>query len=69
MGVAQYYDLPVISLRNAVLPAALGNASFVRELFHHFTEEPQDDLSDVDTRHVSGVRLCAGGESQLKPPD
>ncbi|GFZ43067.1 hypothetical protein JCM24511_00785 [Saitozyma sp. JCM 24511] len=61
MGVAQYYDLPVISLRNAVLPAALGNASFVRELFHHFTEEPQDDLSDVDTRHIDvlGHRLSA----------
>jgi hypothetical protein len=52
-GIAQYYDLPILSLRNVFLHDALANVSVIRELFHQKSEVPADDLNDVDLRHVS----------------
>lgn len=56
-GIAQYYDLPILSLRNVFLHEALANVSVIRELFHQKSGVPADDLSDVDLRHVS-ERCC-----------
>ncbi|RSH82182.1 hypothetical protein EHS25_006115 [Saitozyma podzolica] len=58
-GIAQYYDLPILSLRNVFLHEALANVSVIRELFHQKSDAPADDLSDVDLRHHSpeGHRL------------
>ncbi|WVQ85996.1 hypothetical protein IAT38_008164 [Cryptococcus sp. DSM 104549] len=46
-GVAQYYDIPTLSLRNAILPDVMKNHSLVREWFW---VSPQDT---VDIRHIS----------------
>ncbi|WVO17581.1 hypothetical protein L204_105278 [Cryptococcus depauperatus] len=46
-GVAQLYDLPTLSLRNALYPEVLRNSSLVDELFYVHPE------GEVDTRHLS----------------
>jgi hypothetical protein len=61
-GISQFYDIPIISLRNMYLHDALRDASVIREMFVIKDPEPKEDLSDVDLRHVSGVTLGDAGE-------
>ncbi|OWZ35371.1 hypothetical protein C343_01038 [Cryptococcus neoformans C23] len=46
-GIAQFYDLPVLSLRNALLNDMLKNDSLINEYFFIHPE------GDVDLRHIS----------------
>ncbi|OXG45645.1 hypothetical protein C359_00332 [Cryptococcus neoformans Bt120] len=47
LGIAQFYDLPVISLRNAAYRSVLQNESLIPEYF--FVSEK----GEIDTRHIS----------------
>ncbi|ODN94804.1 hypothetical protein L198_04951 [Cryptococcus wingfieldii CBS 7118] len=46
-GVSQFYDIPIISLRGAILHDILANASLVPEYFIHHKD------GSVDVRHIS----------------
>ncbi|WVR08401.1 hypothetical protein IAU60_005456 [Kwoniella sp. DSM 27419] len=54
-GVAQFYDVPTVSIRNPLLPQVMQNLTLVRDLFHHRVEK--DDWTDptdgIDLRHLS----------------
>jgi hypothetical protein len=69
-GIAQYYDLPVLTLRGPVLHAALANVSLVRELFVQKSQEEAEDLSDRDLRHVrvAALILCLADSMSSCPP-
>lgn len=54
-SVSQFYDVPIISLRNLYLHDVLADKGLLRELFVIKSKEKKDDLSDVDTRHVGIV--------------
>ncbi|CAK9784892.1 hypothetical protein CC85DRAFT_271612 [Cutaneotrichosporon oleaginosum] len=72
-GNAQFYDLPVVSARNALLPLALQNHTLLTEWFASMNFKPiEDDLSNADLRHfakplhtVTGELMTAYIESQL----
>jgi hypothetical protein len=49
--VAQYYDLPFISMRNTLLPLVLSNTSLLEEYFFI------DNEIGVDTRHVNPLEF------------
>lgn len=51
LGIAQFYDLPVISLRNAAYRSVLQNESLIPEYF--FVSEK----GEIDTRHVRQMPL------------
>ena len=55
-GMSQYYDIPIVSLRNVVLHEALQNVTLVQDLFVNREPPVGDSLDEVDLRHV---RLCS----------
>jgi hypothetical protein len=52
MGIAQYYDLPVLSVRNALLHQVLANASLVPHIFRPDGSADRNNAGGVDLRHV-----------------
>ncbi|WWC92047.1 uncharacterized protein L201_007001 [Kwoniella dendrophila CBS 6074] len=54
-GIAQYYDVPTVSVRNPVLPQVLRNTTMVRHLFHNRVKDLawKDPLEEIDLRHLS----------------
>ncbi|WRT70476.1 uncharacterized protein IL334_007474 [Kwoniella shivajii] len=54
-GVAQYYDVPTISMRNPILPQVMKNTTMVRHLFHNRVQKTDwtDPLDEIDLRHLS----------------
>ncbi|RXK39815.1 hypothetical protein M231_02870 [Tremella mesenterica] len=51
---SQYYDIPIVSLRNVLLPQALDNVTLVQELFVNKGPIEGESLENVDLRHLSG---------------
>jgi hypothetical protein len=70
---SQFYDLPVVSARNALLPLALKNHTLITEWFSSNNFKPvENDLSNADLRHFAkpmhiftGELMAAYIESQL----
>lgn len=58
-GLTQYYDIPIVSLRNVILHDALHNVTLVQDLFHQKETPIGESLDAVDLRHLSakGHRL------------
>ncbi|ORY35911.1 hypothetical protein BCR39DRAFT_568808 [Naematelia encephala] len=55
-SVSQYYDIPIISLRNAILPDILADNELVKTWFAYYGGfEPADNMKNFDKRH--GHRL------------
>jgi hypothetical protein len=59
LGVSQYYDVPVITIRSLILPIIFND---YRDAERFFTRKPEvsDDASweeQVDLRHVSPLRI------------
>ncbi|KAB5593862.1 hypothetical protein CTheo_2714 [Ceratobasidium theobromae] len=52
-GVAEYYDLPTVSLRNVVLHHILENPHLDRDMFHRLP--PFEPDSETDLRHINKV--------------
>ncbi|BEI80571.1 hypothetical protein CcaverHIS002_0111000 [Cutaneotrichosporon cavernicola] len=72
-GNAQYYDLPVVSARNVVLPSVLQNYTRLGQVFNTDDWKPmKPDLSNADLRHfgkemhiITGELMISYIESQL----
>ncbi|WWD20499.1 hypothetical protein CI109_104975 [Kwoniella shandongensis] len=54
-GVAQFYDIPTLSIRNPILPQVMQNTTMVRHLFHNRVKKMEwtDPLDEIDLRHLS----------------
>ncbi|KAK8850316.1 hypothetical protein IAR55_004233 [Kwoniella newhampshirensis] len=54
-GVAQFYDIPTLSIRNPILPQIMQNTTMVRHLFHNRVKKMEwtDPLDEIDLRHLS----------------
>ncbi|WWC65459.1 uncharacterized protein I303_108077 [Kwoniella dejecticola CBS 10117] len=54
-GVAQFYDIPTVSIRNPLLPQVFKNTTEVRHLFHNRKKDIawKDPLEEIDLRHLS----------------
>nr|KAF8609408.1 hypothetical protein BDV93DRAFT_464639 [Ceratobasidium sp. AG-I] len=52
-GVAEYYDIPTVSLRNVALYHVLENAHLDRDMFHRLP--PFKPESEADLRHINRV--------------
>lgn len=56
MGVAEFYDIPTISMRNIFLPQIFEDSKRIMDIFVKFDkklEGDKDTLDNRDTRHVS----------------
>lgn len=70
LGVSQYYDVPVITIRSLILPIIFND---YRDAERFFTRksEVSDDASweeKVDLRHVSPVPLRGANYTRIFPP-
>ncbi|WWC72366.1 uncharacterized protein I206_106328 [Kwoniella pini CBS 10737] len=54
-GIAQFYDIPTVSIRNPLLPQVFKNTTEVRHLFHNRVKDLawKDPLEEIDLRHLS----------------
>jgi hypothetical protein len=57
-GIAEYYDLPTISLRNLALYHVLENPQLDRDMFHRLPPFQPD--SEADLRHVCPLLSPSG---------
>ncbi|ORX41226.1 hypothetical protein BD324DRAFT_613723 [Kockovaella imperatae] len=59
-GVSQYYDLPVVSFRNLLLPTILRDNTLLRKWFSRRSDKEEENYGEVDLRHVNkrGHRLA-----------
>lgn len=77
LGVNQFYDVPTLSLRNALLPLVPQNKSLIVDWFYNQSEHPDaDTFQGVDLRHLSsrghevaGDMMVAYMELQLAQMD
>ncbi|TXT05066.1 hypothetical protein VHUM_03886 [Vanrija humicola] len=72
-GVAQFYDVPTLTVRNALAPLFANDKKPILEWFHHDVKEPNPEtLEGVDVRHfgtrgheIAGNMMIAYLELQL----
>ncbi len=55
MGVAQYYDIPSLSVRNTILHRLLENRTELVDYFVHNKEDPLE----LDLRHASPIHFSS----------
>lgn len=55
LGVAQFYDLPILSSRNHLLPQILKDEKIIPQMFVASKDVNPNNLAGVDLRHVSSA--------------
>ncbi|WOO77031.1 uncharacterized protein LOC62_01G000632 [Vanrija pseudolonga] len=66
MGVSQFYDVPTLSLRNAMLPLVPQNKSLILDWFNHENDHPdRETFKGVDLRHLGNIGHEIAGDMMV----